>query len=207
MKLYFNPGACSLSPHIVLRELGLDFQLEKVDLKARKTETGADFLKINPKGYVPALQLDNGQVLTEGPAIVQYLADHKPKSGLAPAAGTFERVRLQEWLNFITTELHKQFAPLFNNATSPEVRNAQIETLRQRFEYVNGELEGQAFLTGDTFTVADAYLFVMLAWAKYVQLDLSAYRNLLEYLKRVGARPAVQQALEAEGLGKKAAAA
>jgi len=206
MKLYYSPGACSLSPHIVARELGLDLALEKTDTKTKKTESGADFWQVNPKGYVPALQLDNGEILTEGPAIVQYLADQKPESGLAPKPGTIERARLQEWLNYITSELHKQYSPLFNPATAADTRSRHLEYLDRRYEYVDRALEGRSWLVGDRFTVADAYLFVVTNWARHVQLDLSKHGNVLQHQKRVGARPAVQQALAAEGLVKQAAA-
>ncbi len=200
MKLYYGPGACSLSPHIVLREAGFDFTLEKVDTKTHKTESGKDFYSVNPKGYVPVLELNDGQLLTEGPAIVQYLADQKPAAKLAPANGTFERYRLQELLNFISTEIHKQFSPLFNPATSDEVRKAQAEKLGTRFEFVAGQLGSKPYLLGEAFSVADAYLFTVMNWAKVVKLDLSRWPTLLEYLKRVASRPAVQAALKAEGL-------
>jgi len=204
MKLYFSPGACSLSPHIVSRELGLDIELEKVNFSDKKTDKGQDFNAVNPKSYVPTLQLDNGEVLTEGPAIVQYLADQKPEKGLAPAAGTFERYRLQEWLNFISTELHKGFSPLFNSKMPDEGKAIARERLSTRFAYVDGRLKDQQFLLGDQFSVADAYLFTVLNWANYVKLDLSGWPSLVAYHQRVGARPAVQAALVAEGLIKAA---
>ena len=200
MKLFYSPGACSLSPHIVLREAGLDYKLEKVDLKTNKTETGTDFTTINPKGYVPALRLLNGEVLTEGPAIVQYLADQVPETGLAPPNGTFDRARLQEWLNFISTELHKQFSPLFRPTTTPETRAAQVELLGRRFDYVSAQLGEKPYLLGERFTVADAYLFTVLNWARVVQIDLAKWPTLQQYHARVGARPAVKQALQVEGL-------
>lgn len=200
MKLYYAPGACSLSPHIVLREAGLDFTLERVDTKTHKTAAGQDFYAINPKGYVPVLELGDGQRLTEGPAIVQYLADQKPAAQLAPANGSFERYRLQEMLNFISTEIHKQFSPLFNPATLDEARKSQIERLGQRFDLVVQYLGGKPYLFGDTFSVADAYLFTVVNWSKFVKLDLSRWPTLLAYLKRVAARPSVQAALKAEGL-------
>ena len=204
MKLYFSPGACSLSPHIVARELGIPLQLEKVDLKARKTASGRDFLQINPKGYVPALELDSGDVLTEGPAIVQYLADQKPEAGLAPANGTLARAHLQEMLNFISTELHKTYSPLFNPATPAETREERKEYLRKRFAYVDTVLAKRRFLLGDQFSVADAYLFTVTSWARHVDLDLSGYKALTDFQQRVAARPAVQAAMVEEGLMKQA---
>src|SRR5262245_19996239 len=168
MKLYFSPGACSLSPHIVLREAGLPFDLEKVSLSKKQTAGGADFGSINPKGYVPTLQLDGGEVLTEGPAIVQYLADHKPEAGLAPKNGSMERYRLQEWLNFISTELHKQYSPLFNQKMPEEAKVLVREYLGRRIGHVARHLDGKQFLMGDHFTVADAYAFTVLRWSKLV---------------------------------------
>ena len=200
MKLYYAPGACSLSPHIVLREAGLTFDLEQVDLKAKKTKSGTDFAEVNPKGYVPALRLDDGQVLTEGPAIVQYLADQRPESGLAPAAGTLERYRLQEWLNFISTEMHKTFSALFKPDTPAESKKIAKENLSNRFGYFDRQLAGRQYLTGDRFTVADAYAFVVMRWAKPMQIDLAQWPALTAYMERVAARPKVQEALKAEGL-------
>jgi glutathione S-transferase len=203
MKLYYFPGACSLSPHIVLREGGFAFELERVDPRTHTVKaTGADFHSVNPKGYVPALVLDDGQLLTEGPAIVQYLADQKPEAGLAPKNGTMERVRLQERLNFIATELHKGFSPLFNPKASEEWKTIVRENLSKRYAYVAEKLtaSGQPYLMGERFTVADAYLFTVSAWSKYTGLDLSPWPVLTQYLERVGARPAVHAALEAEGL-------
>lgn len=200
MKLYYAPGACSLSPHIVAREAGLELTLEKVDLGTKKTASGADFLAINPKGYVPALQLDNGQVLTEGPAVVQYLADLKPSAGLVPASGSIERYRLQEWLSYINSELHKSFSPLFNPATSAEVQAESVAYLNKRFALIESSLTGKSYLLGDRFSVADAYLFTVTNWAAFVKLDLSAFPNLLAFQKRVAARPAVKASLVAEGL-------
>jgi glutathione S-transferase len=202
MKLYFAPGACSLSPHIVLREAGLPFELEKVSLSKQKTAGGAEFGGINPKGQVPTLVLDDGQHLTEGPAIVQYLADRKPEAGLAPRNGTMERYRLQEWLNFVSSELHKQFSPLFSAKVPEETKTMQREYLHKRIGFVARSLEGKPYLMGEHFSVADAYLFTVLSWAKLVSLDLSPWPTIVEYLTRVGARPAVQAALEAEGLRK-----
>jgi glutathione S-transferase len=202
MRLYYAPGACSLSPHIVAHEAGIKLDLEKVDIATKKTASGKDYLSINPKGYVPALELDNGQVLTEGPAVVQYLADQKPASGLAPANGTFERYRLQEMLGYINSEIHKTYAPLFNPKTSAEVREERFEYLRKRFGYIDKVLAGKSFLLGERFTVADAYLFVMVSWADYVKLDLSSLANVKAFQQRVAGRPAVQAALKAEGLMK-----
>ena len=200
MKLYYSPGACSLSPHIVLREAGLSFDLVKKDLHSQTLEDGSDYRTISPKGYVPALVLDDGQVLTEGPAIVQYLADQVPGKKLAPPAGTLERVRLQEWLNYITSELHKTFSPLFNKQASEDWKAAARALLDRRIDYVAKALEGRNYLMGDTFTVADCYLFTVLNWAAWVKVDLSRWPGASEYLKRVAARPAVQAALQAEGL-------
>ncbi len=200
MKLYYSPGACSLSPHIVLAESGLAFDLEKVNLAAKKTEHGADYWKINPKGYVPTLELDNGQLLTEGPAIVQYLADLVPQKKLAAPAGTLERYRLQEWLNFISTELHKSFSPLFNPKAPDDWKSMVRELLNRRLEIVARHLEGRSYLMGEDFTVADAYLYTVLSWAKHVKLDLSSMPMLSAYMDRVAARPAVHATLVAEKL-------
>jgi len=204
MKLYFSPGACSLSPHIVMRELGIDFTPVKVDLASKLTADGADFKAVNPKGYVPAIELDDGRVLTEGPAIVQFLADSKPESGLAPAAGTWERYRLQESLNFISTEIHKQFSPLFNAATPDAVKEAQKAKLAQRFDSVETVLAQQPYLTGQTFSVADAYLFTVLGWSKYFNIDLARWPGIAAFVERTAARPAVAQALAYEAQAKKA---
>lgn len=203
MKLYFAPGACSLSPHIVLRELGIDFTPVKVDLAAKTTADGADFKAINPKGYVPAIELDNGQVLTEGPAIVQFLADSKPEAGLAPAAGTWERYRLQEMLNFISTEIHKQFSPLFNAANPDSVKDAQKAKLAQRFDGIEPLLAQQPYLTGQHFSVADAYLFTVLGWSKYFNIDLGRWPAISAFVERTAARPAVVAALAYEAQAKK----
>ncbi len=203
MKLYFSPGACSLSPHIVLHELGLPFEAVQVDLKSKRLKDGADFWKINPKGYVPTLQLEDGAILTEGPAIVQYLADQKPTAGLAPANGTFARYRLQEWLNFISTELHKQFSPLFNPASTDAVKQAQQERLAERFREIVAAMGAAPYLLGDQFTVADAYLYTVLTWAGIVGVDLAPYPALQAFMKRVEARPAVKATLAAERAAKK----
>jgi len=200
MKLYYSPGACSLSPHIVASEAGIPLELEKVDLASHKTEAGQDFLSINPKGYVPALRLDDGSVLTEGPAIVQYLADRKPATGLAPAAGTIERYRLQEWLTFIGTEVHKNFGTLFNKASSDDAKQTAKTNIAKRLGYLNEQLAGRQFLLGSTFTVADAYAFTIVNWTNFVGIDLKPYPNVGAYMARVGSRPKVQETLRAEGL-------
>ena len=205
MKLFYAPGACSLSPHIVSREAGLPLELVKVDLKAKQYDGGGDYLKINSKGYVPALQLDSGQVLTEGPAIVQYLADQKPDARLAPKNGSAERYQLQEWLNFITSELHKGFSPLFKPNTPDEYKRISRENLSNRIEWLDKQLRGKDYLMGKTFSVADAYAFTVLSWSKPLQFDLSRWANVAAYLARVGARPKVQEALRSEGLLKQAA--
>ncbi len=200
MKLYYAPGACSLSPHIVVCEAGLAVDLEKVNLADHKTESGQDYMAVNPKGYVPALRLDDGSVLTEGPAIVQYLADQKPASGLAPANGTVDRYRVQEWLNFIGTELHKNFGPLFNKATPDEVKKTSMANIARRLSYLNEQLANKQYLMGANFTVADAYAFTIVNWTRFVGIDLKAYPNVAAYMQRVGARPKVQEALKQEGL-------
>lgn len=200
MKLYYTPGACSLSPHIVAHELGIALQLHKVDLKTKQIENGADYLTINPKGYVPLLTLDNGELLSEGPAIVQYLADLKPESGLAPPNGTLARYRLQEILTYINSEIHKSYSPLFNPSTTPEVRAEREEYLRKRYALIEKKLGEQPYLIGSSFSVADAYLFTVTNWSNFVKLDLSGFPNVLAFQKRVAERPAVQAALRAEGL-------
>ncbi len=202
MKLYISPGACSLSPHIVLREAGVPFDIETVDLANKRTATGGDYKAINPKGYVPALQLDGGEVLTEGPAIVQYVADLKPGSRLAPAAGSLDRYRLQEALNFITSELHKSFSPLFNPKTPEAYKETVKGNLAGRFDLLSKNLQGKDYLMGSTFTVADAYLFTILSWTAYVGIDLAKWPVLKAYSDRVAARPAVKAALEAEAKAK-----
>jgi len=200
MKLYYSPGACSLSPHIVAREAGIAIELEKVDLGKHTTEKGDDYMKVNPKGYVPALRLDDGSILTEGPAIVQYLADQKPATKLAPAAGTMDRYRLQEALAFIGTELHKNFGPLFNPATPDAAKETAKANITKRVAYLNDQLSKKQYLLGDTFTVADAYAFTILNWANFLRMDLKPYANIGAYMARVGARPKVQEALRTEGL-------
>jgi glutathione S-transferase len=200
MKLYYSPGACSLSPHIVARELGLPVQMQRIDNKAKTIDGGGDYWQVNGKGYVPALQLDNGEVLTEGPAIVQYLADQKPEAGLAPKAGTLERYRLQEWLNFITSEIHKQFSPLFRPTTPEDYKPVAKEYLAKRFAWLDQQLAGKDYLMGKQFTVADAYLFTVLRWSIPMKMDLSPWPNLAAYLQRVGKRPKVKEAMQEEGL-------
>lgn len=207
MKLYYAPGVCSLASHIVAHEAGIDLSIEKVDTKAKRTETGRDYLEVTPKGYVPALEFDDGEVLTEGPAILQYLADLKPESGLAPANGTLARSRLQETLGYINSEIHKSYSPLFNPATSAEVRDERKAYLRKRYGLLDKKLAQQPWLLGDTFTAADAYLFVVTNWAKGAELDLSEFPALTVFQQRVAARPAVQAAMQAEGLIKAAKAA
>jgi glutathione S-transferase len=204
MKLYYSPGACSLSPHIVLREAGLPFDLIKVDLKSKKTESGDDFSAINPKGYVPVLELEGGERLTEGPAIVQYLADQVPDKKLAPANGTLERARLQEWLNFISTELHKSFGPLFSPATPEDYKRQLKERIVNRLSYVDQTLarSKKPYLLGDSFSVADAYLFVITSWAGNMGIDIKGLAKIGEFMGRVRERPAVAAALRAEGLAK-----
>jgi glutathione S-transferase len=205
MKLYYSSGACSLSPHIVALEAGIALQFEKVDGKAKRTESGQDFWQVNPKGYVPALELDNGELLTEGPAIVQYLADLKPESHLAPANGTLARYRLQEMLGYINSELHKSYSPLFKEETPEVTRAERKEYLQRRYQFIEDVLAKQPWLLGDHFTVADAYLFTVTNWARHVELDLSGFPALLAFQKRVADRPAVQTVLEAEGLRNKSA--
>ena len=200
MKLFFSPGACSLSPHIALLEAGLPFTTQKVDTKTKQLDGGGDFWSINGKGYVPLLQLDNGEYLSEGPAIVQYIADLKPETGLAPKAGTMERYRLQEWLNFITSEIHKGFSPLFDPTLAPEVKQFFKDKLGKRFDWLATQLEGKSYLTGEQFTVADGYLFTVLNWCQWVGIDLAKWPVLKDYQARVSARPKVQEALKAEGL-------
>jgi glutathione S-transferase len=207
MKLYYSPGACSLSPHIVAREAGIPLELVKVDLKAKTTEAGGDYNAVNPKGYVPALELEDGSVLTEGPAIVQYLADRKPERKLAPPNGALERYRLQEWLGFINSEIHKTYSPLFKDTTPAETRAERLEYLRKRYGFVEQALSKQPYLLGKEFSVADAYLFTVTNWAKSVKLDLAAYPHLEAFQQRIAARPAVQDALLEEGLGKSKRAA
>ncbi len=198
MKLFYSPGACSLAPHIVLRELGLAFELERVDTKKGTTATGADFSRINPKGYVPVLQLDDGTYLTEGPVISQYLADRKPQAGLAPPAGTMERYRLQEWLNYTTSELHKSLGSLFNPAMPADWKELTRQALARKFAFIASQLEGRDHLLGAQFTIADAYLFVVLGWTRWLDISLDAWPVLGAYQERIAARPTVRAARSAE---------
>jgi glutathione S-transferase len=204
MKLYYSPGACSLSPHIALLEAGLPYDLVKVDLRAKKLENGDDYLKVNPKGQVPALGMDNGELLTEGPVIVQMIADKAAGKNLAPSRDSAERYKLQEWLNFITTELHKNFGPMFSPVLADDAKAFFKDRVMGKFKYLEGALAGRDYLMGKQFTVADGYLFTMLSWADRMKFDLSALPNLLAYKARVAARPKVQEALTKEGLMKAA---
>lgn len=200
MKLYYTPGACSMAADIALHEAGIAFTPERVDLATKKTAAGDDFTKVNPKGYVPALGLDDGSVLTEAGTVLQYIADRKPEAGLAPAAGTMERYRLMEWLNFISSEIHKGFGPLWNPKTPEEVRKGAVAQLGKRFDYVVSVLGTKPYLMGDRFTVADAYLFTVLNWTNLHKVDLAPWPALQAYMARVAARPKVQETLRAEGL-------
>lgn len=201
MKLYYLQGACSLAPHIVAHEAGLTLDLDKVDIKGGGlTASGRSFREVNPKGYVPALELDDGTILTEGPVISQYLADRNPDAGLVPEHGTIERYQVQALLGYINSELHKSYSPLFNPATSAEARADRIAYLQRRYALVEQWLDGREYLDGDRFGIADAYLFVVTRWAPRVGVDLSAFPNLAAFQTRVAARPAVQAALQAEGL-------
>ncbi|MBC7620078.1 MAG: glutathione transferase GstA [Candidatus Saccharibacteria bacterium] len=200
MKLYYSPGACSLSPHIALHEAGLEHEGVLTPTKTHKTPDGTDFYTINPLGYVPFLVLDDGRTLHEGPAIVQYIADQVPEKNLAPANGTYERYKLQEWLTFIGTELHKSFSPLFTPGTLDEIKVAAKAQITKRLTWVDSELAGKDYLMGSTFSVADAYLFTVTNWATYVQMDIAGFANLAAYRARVAARPGVIAAMKAEGL-------
>lgn len=200
MKLYYAPGACSLAPHIVLHESGLPFSLERVDLATHKTETGADYYGINPKGYVPTLELDNGERLTEGPVIAQYICDQAGNTELMPAAGSLARYRVMEWQGYIGTELHKSFGALFNPALDAAGKAIFSAGLEKKFAWLAEQLRGKQYLTGEPFTAADAYLFTVASWSKYFGLDLSAYPQLQSYMAKVAARPAVQKAMQSEGL-------
>jgi glutathione S-transferase len=200
MKLYYSAGACSLSPHIALKESGLAFEAISAPTKTHTLPDGSDYYAINPLGYVPLLVLDDGRQLREGPAILQYIADQVPDKNLAPANGTFERYKLQEWLTFIGTELHKNFSPLFTPGMPEEAKSIIKTRLAARFKWVDGELAKTPYLMGDAFTVADGYLLTVTKWTKFVGLDISSLANLAAYMERVGARPAVQEAMRAEGL-------
>lgn len=200
MKLYYSPGVCSLASHIALKESGLAFEAIAAPTKTHQLADGTDYYTINPLGYVPLLVLDDGRQLREGQVILQYVADQVPAKALAPANGTFERYKLQEWLGFIGTELHKGFSPLFNAAMPDEAKTLAKTRLDSRLQWVDGELAGKSYLMGDTFTVADAYLFTVASWSQRVGVDISALANLGAFMARVAARPAVQAALRAEGL-------
>jgi glutathione S-transferase len=204
MKLYYTPGACSLSPHIALLEAGLPYDLVKVDLRAKKLENGDDFLKVNPKGQVPVLALDSGELVTEGPVIIQMIADRAAEKNLAPARDSTDRYKLLEWLNFITTELHKSFGPMFSPVLADEAKAFFKDRVMGKFKYVDSQLAGRDYLMGSQFSVADGYLFTMLSWADRMKFDLSEMPNLVAYKARVGARPKVQEALTKEGLLKAA---
>jgi glutathione S-transferase len=198
MKLYYSPGACSLSPHIVSREAGIPLELIRVDTKTHRTQDGGDFYQVNPQGYVPTLVLDDGEILTEGPAIVQYLADLRPDAGLMPKGR--DRYRVLEWLNFVAAELHKQFTLLFSPRTPAEFKEVVRDGVTRKLALVDGRLAGRSYLTGDSFTIADAYLFVVANWSRFHQIDLAQWPNLKAFMDRVRARPMVQEALKAEGL-------
>ena len=200
MKLYYSPGACSLSPHIALRESGLAFEAIAAPTKTHKLPDGTDYYTINPLGYVPLLVLDDGRQVRESPAILQYIADQVPAKQLAPANGTFERYKLQEWLNFIGTELHKGFSPLFTPGMPQEAKTIVKERLISRLQWVDGELSKSSYLMGDVYTVADGYLFTVAGWSKHVGVDISGLTHLSAFMAKVGARPAVQEAMRAEGL-------
>lgn len=198
MKLFYTPGACSLASHIAATEAGLPLTLERVDLRSKTTETGRDFNSVSVKGYVPALELDSGEILTEGTAVMQYLADLKPESGLAPANGTLARYRLQEMLGFINSEVHKTYGAMFNPAMTPEARENAIKLLHKRYGYIEAILAHSPFLLGEQFTAADAYLYTVTNWANYLKVDLSAFPQVLAYQQRIAARPGVQAAHKAE---------
>jgi glutathione S-transferase len=200
MKLYYFSGACSLASNIALREAGLNFELVKVDRRTRKTGDGLDYNEVNPKGYVPALRLENGEVLTENIAVLQYIADQSPAAKLAPPAGTMDRYRLIEWLAFISTEIHKSFSPLFRDDAHAEVKQHARKHVTARLGYLNGAMGSRSFVMGEQFTVADAYLFTVLGWGRYVDIQLAQWPQLQRHHERVGARPHVIEALKSEGL-------
>ncbi|MEQ8701379.1 MAG: glutathione transferase GstA [Bauldia litoralis] len=200
MKLYYDPASCALSPHIVLREAGLPFELERVDLAAQRTQGGADFGAIKPKGFIPVLELDDGSRLTEGSVIVQYIADLVPEKALIPPAGSFERYRVQEWLSFVSAELHRGQTPLFEKTLAADYEARVRARLGRRFAFLSDRLATCAYLMGEAFTVADAYCFTILNWAPYVKVDHGPWPAILAYRERVAARPAVQAAMRAEGL-------
>lgn len=198
MKLYYMPGACSFAPHMILHEAGFKHEVEKLDRSTRKTASGEDYAAINPKGYVPALRLDDGFILTEAAVVLQYLADQKPETNLAPRFGTMERYRLMETLHFISTEIHKAFSPLFKPDISAPLREMQITQLARRFDYVEGRLRQDQYIMGNQFTIADAYLFTVMSWAKSLKVDLQRWPKIVEYLQRIEARPSVQAAKKME---------
>jgi glutathione S-transferase len=200
MKLYYAPGACSMAPHIVLREAGYQFDLDKVDIPNKKTSDGGDYWQINPKGYVPALKLDNGEVLTEVGVICQYLADQKQEAGLAPKGGTMERYHLMEWMNFTATEVHKQLGALFNPKMTPEMKEVQLGYIERRFNALEKMLAGKQYAMGDKYSVADAYLFTVLNWTNVHKIDIAKWPNIKALMERVRNRPRVQETLKAEGL-------
>lgn len=206
MKLYYKPGACSLASHIALTEAGASFDVEEVDTKEKRTESGKDYLAINPNGYVPSLELDSGDIITEGPAILQYIADTNKAAGLAPEGGTLERARVNQFLNYVGTELHKAFSPFFGPELDSEARQKVEAGVAKRFDYLEGVLsDGREYITGDQFTIADLYLFVVSNWSNFVGIDLKKWPNLAAFVARVAARPAAQKAMGAEGLLKDAA--
>lgn len=200
MKLYYTPGACSLASHIALQETGLPFEIDRLISATKTTASGEDFMRINPKGYVPTIRLDDGSIMTEGAAVLQYIADQNPASGLAPKAGTMERYRLQEWLTFIGTELHKTYSPLFSKTVTPEVKDRAFDLLTKRLGYVESQLADKPYLMGDRFTVADTYMFAIVRWSKRVGFDLAPFPRIEAYLARIAARPSVLAAMKAEGL-------
>jgi glutathione S-transferase len=200
MKLYYAPGACSMSPHIVLKEIGKKFEIEEVDLSTKKTKSGADFTKINPKGYVPALEIKKGEILTEAAVIVQYLADKAKATKLVGKAGSATRYKTMEWLNYIATELHKGMGALFNKKLPQETRDAALERLAKRFDHLDKHLAANKFIVGKSFNVADAYAYTILNWAQWVNVDLSKWKNVTAYVARIAARPSVKAVLKAEGL-------
>jgi glutathione S-transferase len=200
MKLYYATGACSLSPHIALREAGMKFDLVKTDIRAKTVDGGGDFRKVSPNGYVPALELDDGTILTEGPAIVQYIADQAPAKSLAPANGSLDRYRMQSWLNFVTSELHKSFSVLFNQQMPDDAKKIYRDRLATRFDVLDKHLEGKDYLMGARFSVADGYCFTVLNWSKRVGIDLARWTHISRYMERVSSRPAVRDAMKAEGL-------
>lgn len=200
MKLYYASGACSLASHIALREAGFSFELEKVDLASKQTESGADFTKVNPKGYVPALKLSSGEILTEAAVLLQYIADKKPESGLAAQFGSMERYRLMEWLNFIATEIHKTLGAFFNPNITPEWKDSQLATFDKRCVILAEQLDGKQYLLGDSFSIADAYLFTILGWTRLHKIDMSKWPMLTDYMSRIAERPAVIEAMQKEGL-------